>query len=101
MGSMIILDEELQAKIHRRAARAFKLFDEGSSEHVTRCHHVTRERLRYRISHKVAGTDGYYSGPQVLIIRVFPRRWWNPTTWRKKPLIIVPDKVPASIPAKD
>jgi len=93
------IPQDLQDKMRRRAERAFTLFDEGSTEHVTRCSDVTQTSLRYRISHNVAGTAGLYSGPKVLIQRIFhitPKRWWNPLTWGKQEPtieIIVPTKV--------
>jgi hypothetical protein len=90
------IPQDLQDKMLRRAQRAFALYDEGKDEHVTRCSDVTQTSLRYRISHRVAGTSGYYSGPKVLIERIFPKsKWWNPLTWGKKgePTIIVPAKV--------
>ena len=88
------IPQDLQEKMHRRAERAFALYDEGSDEHVTRCSDVTQTSLRYRISHKIAGTSGYYSGPKVLIQRIFPKsKWWNPLTWGLKPTILVPSQV--------
>lgn len=89
------IPQDLREKMLRRAERAFALYDQGSDEHVTRCSDVTRESLRYRISHKTAGTSGYYSGPKVLIHRVFPKsRWWNPLSWfGGKPYILVPETV--------
>lgn len=92
------IPQELRDKMFRRAERAFDLYDQGSDEHVTRCSDVTRDSLRYRISHKIAGTCGEYSGPKVLIHRVFPkskRKWYNPLSWfrSKKPYILVPEVV--------
>jgi hypothetical protein len=87
----LIIDGELREKIHRRAERAFKNFDEGSDEHVTRCHQVQKDSLRYRISHRIAGTSGHYSGPNILVKRVVSRRWYPP--WTLKTNIVIPEKV--------
>lgn len=92
---MKVLDipQDLQEKMRRRAERAFANFDAGINEHTTRCSEVARESLRYRISHKIAGTSGHYSGPRVVIQRIFKKRWYNPLSWLSQPEIIVPAKV--------
>jgi hypothetical protein len=102
----LILDDELQAKILRRAERAFTLFDageiiEGSDDpehHVTRCHKVTADSLSYRIPHSVAGTPGPYSGPQVVVRRSRKRSWLPP--WSLKTEIIVPGTVEDNKPSE-
>ncbi len=92
-NEILTLPEELREKIRRRAERAFLGFDAGKNDHITRCSDVARNSLRYRVPHDIAGTEGYYSGPQILVERLFRRKWWNPWSWSQAPEIIVPTQV--------
>ena len=95
----LTIDDDLRAKILRRAQRAFALYDEGQviegsddpEHHVTRCHKITADSLHYRISHTIAGTEGPYSGPQVVVRRRFKRSLLPP--WRLKAHINVPTSI--------
>jgi len=95
----LVLDDELRAKIYRRAEQAFKAFDEAlpdeKPKHITRCWNVQKDRLRYRVSHSIAGTSGPYSGPKIVVERIITRRWYPP--WTLKTKIIVPNVVTAKV----